>query len=380
MRGVGSSNLPDPTNNLRSILQELLSIPISFSPKAPTRIELITNRLYSRLMRTFFQHLLVSVVAGFFPAVVFAQTLLVVNQGDSNLSLVDPASAKQVATVADNTPGVHGHEVAASADGHTAFVPIYGSTGVGKPGIDGHEMLVIDLQSRAIVGHIDFGHGVRPHFPLLDPVSGMLYVTTELDKTVTVIDPHTRQIVGSIPTGAEQSHMLAISHDGKRGYTANVGPGTVSVLDLEKRKTIAVVSVSGEVQRIAVSADDKLVFTSDQTKPQLDVIDADTNLVKSRVPLPGLGYGTAVTPDGRWLLVAIPSTNQVAVLDLGTMQVARRIDVAKAPQEILIRPDGKFAYVSCAGSGQVAAIDLAQWKVQNEIDTGKFADGLAWAR
>lgn len=324
--------------------------------------------------------LLLPVSIGLLSVSAFAQTLLVVNQGDANLSLVDPASAKQVATVADNTPGVHGHEVAASADGRTAFVPIYGSTGVGKPGIDGHEMLVIDLPSRAIVSHIDFGHGVRPHYPLLDPVSGMLYVTTELDKTVTVVDPNTRKIVGAIPTGAEQSHMLAISHDGKRGYTANVGPGTVSVLDLEKRKTIAVIPVSGEVQRIAVSADDKLVFTSDQTKPQLAVIDAATNKVKSRVPLPGLGYGTAATPDGRWLLVAIPSTNQVAVVDLGTMQVARSIDVAKAPQEILIRPDAKLAYVSCAGSGQVAAIDLAQWKVQNEIDTGKFADGLAWAK
>lgn len=309
-----------------------------------------------------------------------AQTLLVVNQGDTTVSLVDPASAKQTATIAEKTVGVHGHEIAASADGRTAFVPIYGSTGVGKPGIDGHEMLVIDLPTRAITGHIDFGHGVRPHYPLLDPVSGMLYVTTELDNTVTIVDPRTRKIVGAVPTGAEQSHMLAISHDGKRGYTANVGPGSVSVLDLPGRKTIAVIPVSGEVQRISVSADDKLVFTADQTKPQLAVIDAATNKVRTWVALPGLGYGTAATPDGRWLLVAVPSTNQVAVVDLGTMQVARKIDVGKAPQEILIRPDGKVAYASCAGSGQVAAIDLAQWKVQNEIDTGKFADGLAWAK
>jgi YVTN family beta-propeller protein len=309
-----------------------------------------------------------------------AQTLLVVNQGDTTVSLVDPASAKQTATIAEKTLGVHGHEIAASADGRTAFVPIYGSTGVGKPGIDGHEMLVIDLQTRAITGHIDFGHGVRPHYPLLDPVSGMLYVTTELDNTVTIVDPRTRKIVGTVPTGAEQSHMLAISHDGQRGYTANVGPGSVSVLDLPGRKTIAVIPVSGEVQRISVSADDKLAFTADQTRPQLAVIDAATNKVRTWIALPGLGYGTAATPDGRWLLVAVPSTNQVAVVDLGIMQVARKIDVAKAPQEILVRPDGKVAYASCAGSGQVAAIDLAQWKVQNEIDTGKFADGLAWAK
>ena len=309
-----------------------------------------------------------------------SQTLLVVNQQDATVSLVDPVAAREVAAIPEKTVGVHGHEIAASSDGRTAFVPIYGSTGVGKPGIDGHDMLLIDLASREIVGDIDFGHGVRPHYPVLDPVTGLLYVTTELDKTVTIIDPKTRKIVGAIPTGQEESHMLALSHDGKRGYTANVGPGTVSALDMQARKTIAVIPVSKTVQRIAVSMDDKMVFTSDQTKPQLAVIDAATNKVKTWVPLPGLGYGTAPTLDGKSLLVAVPSTNQVAVVDLASMQVVRRIDVANLPQEILIRPDGKVAYASCAGSGKVAAIDLSNWSVQKLIDAGKFADGLGWAK
>jgi YVTN family beta-propeller protein len=309
-----------------------------------------------------------------------AQTLLVVNQNDADVSLIDPASGRQFATIPENTRGVHGHEIAATLDGRTAFLPIYGSSGVGTPGIDGHQILIIDLPSRRIVGHIDFSHGVRPHFPLLDPSSGLLYVTTELSDSVTAIDPKTRKIIGSIPTGQPQSHMLAISHNGKRGYTANVGPGTVSVLDLAARKTIAVIPVSSQVQRISISADDKLVFTSDQTKPQLVVIDAATNKIKTRVTLPGLGYGTAATRDGRWLLVAVPSTNQVAVVDLRAMRVARNIAVPAAPQEILIRPEGKVAYVSCGGSRQVAAIDLAQWKVTKRITVGGYPDGLAWAK
>jgi len=309
-----------------------------------------------------------------------AQTLLVVNQGDTNVSLVDPAAGREVAKVAEKTVGVHGHEVAASADGRLAFVPIYGSSGVGKPGIDGREMLVIDIGLREIVGHIDFGHGVRPHFPLLDPASGLLYVTTELDQTVTVIDPKTQKIVGTVPTGQPESHMLALSHDGRRGYTANVGPGTVSVLDMVGRKTVAVIPVSGDVQRIAVSADDKLVFTADQTKAQMAVIDTATNKVKTWVELPGLGYGSAATADGKWLLVAVPSKDLVAVVELASMKVARSVEVGKRPQEILVRPDGKVAYVSCMGTGQVAAIDLEQWKVQKLIDAGKNADGLAWAK
>ena len=309
-----------------------------------------------------------------------AQTLLVANQGDSTTSLIDEATGKVLAAVPDDTPGVHGHEVAASADGRFAFVPIYGSTGVGKPGIDGHEMLVIDIAARKVVGHVDFGHGVRPHMPLLDPASGLLYVTTELDSSVAVIDPKTWKIVGAVPTGQKESHMLAVSHDGSRGYTANVGPGTVSVLDMKARKTLGVIPVAGSVQRISISADDKLVFTSDVTKPQLAVIDTVTQKVKTWVPLPSQGYGTAATPVGRWLLVCIPAKNQVAVVDLRTMQVARVVDVGKAPQEILIRPDAKVAYVSCEDSDQVAAIDLAQWKVEKLIAAGSRADGLAWAR
>jgi YVTN family beta-propeller protein len=308
------------------------------------------------------------------------QSLLVVNQGDTSLSIVDPASAKQVAVIAEGTPTMHGHEVTTSADGRTAYVPIYGNVGVGKPGLDGHEMLILDLPSRKVIGHIDFSHGVRPHQPVLDPAHNLLYVTTELDQTVTIIDPKTRKIVGSVPTGQPQSHMLVLSHDGRRGYTANVGPGTVSALDLINKKTIAVIPISGETQRISISNDDRWVFTSDQTRPRLAVIYTAANKVKSWVPLPGTGYGTAPTPDGRFLLVAVPPTNQVAVVDLTSMKVVRNIDVPSTPQEILIRPDGKVAYVSCNTSGKVAAIDLAQWKVQNLITAGKFADGLAWAK
>ncbi len=307
-----------------------------------------------------------------------APLLLVANQGDRNLSLIDPAAGKQVATVP--VDGVTGHEVAASPDGKTAYVPIYGDSGVGRPGSDGTRISVIDLPSRKLVHTIDFGHGVRPHCAIYDRNSGMLYVTTELDKTVSIIDPKTLKIVGSVPTGQEQSHMLVLTRDGSRGYTANVGPGTVSVLDMKARKTLAIIPISKDTQRISISRDDSMVFTADQTKPQLAVIDTATNKVKTWVPLPAVAYGTAATLDGRWLLVTLRTGKQVAVVDLKAMKVAKTIDVADGPTEVLMSPDGKTAFVSCTRSNQIAAIDLAQWKVARLIDAGKTADGLAWAK
>jgi YVTN family beta-propeller protein len=304
--------------------------------------------------------------------------LLVANQTTQNLSIIDPATEKQIAAVPEDA--YTGHEVAASPDGKLAFVPIYGNSGVGKPGTDGSTMDVVDIASRKIVKTVDFGHGVRPHKAVYDPNSKLLYVTTELDNTLTAIDPKTLKIVGTIPTGAAEAHMLAITRDGHYGYTANVGPGSVSVLDLKARKLVTVIPVAPMVQRISLSNDDKLVFVADYSKPQMAVIDTATNKVKSWIELPSIGYGTASTKDGKWLLVALTSANKVAVVDLSTLKVARTIDVPLGPTEVLVRPDGGVAYVSCGHSNQVAVIDLSAWKVKTAIDAGKNADGLAWAQ
>jgi DNA-binding beta-propeller fold protein YncE len=340
--------------------------------------------------------------------------LIVANQGDKNLSIIDPLANRQVAIISEDLKDVWAHEVAVSPDGRTVYAPIYGNSGVGHPGIDGREMLAIDLASRKIINQVDFGRGVRPHCVVYDPASKMLYVTTELANSVTIIDPGTLKIVGEIPTTQPQSHMLAIAHDGRRGYTANVSPGSVSVLDMTARKTIAVIPISANTQRIAISRDDKLVFTSDQTKPQLAVIDTATNKIKTWIALPAIGYGAAATIDGRWLLVATsgafhppangtpppqgidPAKSSVAVIDLASLKVVRAIPMPGGPQEILVSPDGQSAYVSCFVKirdttaaapdravekeiGQIAVIDLANWKMKSLIDAGQGADGLAWA-
>jgi len=303
--------------------------------------------------------------------------LLVAEKGQQSLAIVDPGTGKVLASVPET--GTTGHEVIASPDGRLAYVPIYGNSGVGKPGTDGNSIDVIDIAAQKVVGTITFPHPVRPHCPLFGPKDGLLYVTTELDHSVSIIDPKDLHILGAIPTGQPESHMLVLSHDGQRAYTANVGPGTVSVMDIANRKTLAIIPVSANTQRIAISPDDHWIFTADQTKPELAVIDTTTSKVARRVPLEGIAYGTAPTPDGRFLLVTLPDQNKIAVVDLKSMQVGRSIKVGDYPQEIVVRPNGKSAYVSCEKSNQTAEINLTDWTLTRLIQTGKSTDGLAWA-
>lgn len=314
----------------------------------------------------------------------FAQssgTLLVANQKDHTLSFIDPATAQQ--TFALQEDRITGHEVTTSPDGRTAYLPIYGDAGVGHPGTDGHEMLVIDVPSHKITGTVDFGHGVRPHLPVYDTHRNVLYVSTELDQSITAIDPRTLKILYQIPTGAQESHMFALSHDGRFAYTTNVGASSVSVLDLDSHKTAAIIPLSDagtvKVQRISISNDDKFIFTSDWATPRLAVIDTATRKLKTWIQLPGTGYGSAPTHDGRYLILCLSKSSKVAIIDLSTFSVVQTIDVPSQPQEILIRPDGRVAYVSCNADHKVAAIDIKTWKVQSLIDAGNLADGLAWS-
>lgn len=306
--------------------------------------------------------------------------LLVVNQGDRSVSMVDVAAGRVVGTVP--VGGVTGHEVAVTPDGRTAFVPVYGNSGVGRPGTDGSSMAVVDVPGRRVRDTVNFGHGVRPHCAVYDARRGLLYVTTELDRSIAVVDPRTLKVIGSIPTGQAESHMLVVSHDGRRGYTANVGPGTVSVLDLEGRKTVAVIPVAAQTQRISVSTDDRLVFTADQGQPRLAVIDTGTNRVSRWVSLPGVGYGTAATRDGRYLLVTLRETGRLAVVDLLTFAVVRTLDVGKGPVEVLVRPEGRVAYISCSPDAKVAELaiegEVGGWRVTRMLSAGVGADGLAW--
>jgi YVTN family beta-propeller protein len=300
--------------------------------------------------------------------------LVVANQREHTALLIDPETRQELLKV---TVGVNGHEVAVSPDSRFAYVPIYGNSGVGKPGTDGATIDVVDLHERKLTATIDLGKPLRPHRAEFGP-DGLLYVTAELAKAVDVIDPATRKVIAEIPTGAIESHMIVISPDGQRAYTANVAAGSVSVLDLKQRALVTVIPVAKTVQRISISADGKRVFTHDQDTPRIAVIDTSTNKVASWISLPATVYSSSPTVDGRKLLAASPS-GKIFVIDLATAKLEESFDIPAALGELLLTPDGKFAFVSCPQAGTIEVLDIPGHKLLQPIKLTQGVDGLAWA-
>src|SRR3989441_672678 len=300
--------------------------------------------------------------------------LVVANQREHTVLVVDPDARRELAKV---VVGVNGHEVMVSKDGRFAYVPIYGNSGVGRPGTDGSTIDVVDLQGGKLAATIDLGKPLRPHRAEWGP-DGMLYVTAELGNAVDVLDPATRKIVAEIPTGQKESHMLVISPDGRRAYTANVGAGSVSVLDLAKRSFITTIPVAKVVQRISISPDGRRVFTHDQDAPRIAVIDTATDKIVDWIAVPTPVYASEPTPDGQRLL-ALNRTDALYVIDLQSLKVVRTLKISQGASEILIRPGGDVAYISGTGAGKIDVLKLHSWELEKPIELTPGVDGLAWA-
>ncbi len=117
--------------------------------------------------------------------------LVVANKGDHAVGFIDTESGKQVAVVDEG--GITGHELIASPDGRTIYVPIYGNSGVGKPGTDGQVMVAIDAATRKITGRLDFGKGVRPHCAQFD-AKRVAYVFCDASGKVAAINTSTCKV------------------------------------------------------------------------------------------------------------------------------------------------------------------------------------------
>jgi len=269
------------------------------------------------------------------------------------------------------------HELLVVPDTGLAYVPIFGNGIHGRNPNPGHVLCIIDLTKRAHVGDIDLRPYIAPHTLKLGP-DGLIYITCENSAVVAVIDPETHKVVDAIDSGSTNGHRLIISPDGQRLYTENEEDGTVSVIDLPKRKLLGKIKTPRPLAGIAISADGRTVVAVDDAQPVLFLIDAEAGRVRDEVVLKDVPKAAQIAryaPDNSLIGITSLNSDTVSLVD-PSFRRQTAIKVGSQPMDMAFRGDELF--VACQGDGSVHVIDIPKRCAKGSFRAGAGCESLGF--
>lgn len=339
---------------------------------------------------TFACLLLVTLIAEVRPA--RAGTLLVLNKSDNTVSLIEWPTKRLIG----NLPtGFGPHEIAVSTDGRRAVVSNYGSQA--QPG---NSLTVIDIAAKRVAKTIDLGAYQRPHgITWLN--KNEVAVTAEGSGALLTVDVASGKVTGVIPTLQKISHMVVVAHKLNRAFVANIGSGTVTVLDLNEREKIADIQTGAGAEGIDISPDEKEVWVTNRASNTVSIINARELEVAATLESKEFPIRVKFVPDGQYALVSNARSGDVALFDVKLRKEIKRVPMtAKAiassadsqrifgsqfgnspvPVGILVAPELKHAFVANTNADVITAIDLKTWEIADRLTAGKEPDGLGYSR
>lgn len=306
------------------------------------------------------------------PAAPEAGRLLILNKDAASAWLVDLASGERVATM---PTGVGPHEAVVLPDGQTAVVTDYGQ------GTGGNTLTVLDLASGERTRTIDLGTLTRPH-GIVSLGGTRVLVTSETQRVIATVDVASGAVLGTAATDGDGSHMVAATPEASGvAYTANIGSGTVSKIDLARGETVAQAEIGPVAEAIAIAPDGSEVWAASQTTGAVVALDAETLAERARTTVSGRPIRLTLTPDGARVLVTSVASGALTVLDAQTLGVVDTVDLGlgSTPVGTVVSADGSRAWVSLLTQNEVAEVDLSTFGIVRRFSADRTPDGLALA-
>jgi YVTN family beta-propeller protein len=299
-----------------------------------------------------------------------AEMLLVGNKGEDTLSFVELASGRELARA---PTGKMPHEIAISPDGRQAAVVAYG----------GRTIDIFDIGTRSKLRTIDLAPNEGPH-GLVWLSDGRLVATTERSRTLAVVDTRRGDAVSAVPTDQPGTHMVVVSPDARRAYTANIPAGTVTVIDLQQGRKLRDLTVGGRPEGIALARGGRELWVGDLEGARVQAFDTQSFERLAEVKTGAIPIRVLTSPDGRWVVTSNLGSGSLTVIDAATRRAVREVPVSGAQEAgqvtIIFSSDGRRIYAAETARNQVAEVDFARGAVLRRLPAGRNGDGLAIVR
>jgi YVTN family beta-propeller protein len=308
-----------------------------------------------------------------FAAELPSPTLLVLNKEESTLAFVDPSTGKVNGRV---TTGDGPHEVEVSADGKYAFVSNYGSGAA-----PGNTLSIVDLTALEIrrfnLTSLQRAHGLATE-------GNKVWFTAEANKVIGRYDPVSNQVDFILGTGQNGTHMVLVSKDANKLYTANIGSDSISIFERAAGSANwdqTVIPVGKGPEGMDLTPDGRQLWAAHSRDGRISIIDVNTKKVTGTIDI-GTKRSNRLkfTPDSKYVLVSDLEGGELVILDAASRKQVKRLALGKAPEGILIEPGGKRAFIAVSGDNHIAVLDLNTLNVTGQIQTGRGPDGMAWRK
>ncbi|MDX9972572.1 MAG: cytochrome D1 domain-containing protein [FCB group bacterium] len=316
-------------------------------------------------MRHFF---LMSCVLSLMPAAGAAEPmLLVANKHSDTLSFVNVKTLEVEQTI---PVGPNPHEMIITPDQRTMYLSNYAAPG--------NTISVVDLVARKHIKQIPTGEYTRIHGAGMAPDGKNAYFTAGQTGFVVEVDTQTHEVTRGIPTHGKISHMVLVSPDNARIYTANIATENVSVIDRKGGELITQIPCESGAEGIAFTPDGKHLWVGNQTGGSISIIDVATNKVIERFDVPGMPVRIKFTKDGtRAYVPSWTAEGQLIVIDVPARKEIKRIKVGSFAIGVELSPDEKRIFVGCEEKDGLHVVNAETLEVEKVIQTGNGPDPMS---
>jgi PQQ-dependent catabolism-associated beta-propeller protein len=268
--------------------------------------------------------------------------------------------------------------------GWLAAVPAAGAYTIYVSSEKDNEITVVDGGTFEVTARVPVG--ARPRGIVLGKDNKNLYICTSDADHIEVLDLGTLKVTRTLPSGPDPE-LLALGPHGRFLYVANEDDNMVTVIDVEKGTKVTEVQVGVEPEGLGISPDGKWLVNTSETTNMAHFIDLATKEVKGNVLVDQRPRVAQFTPDGRQVWVSSEIGGTVSVIDVGSKKIVKKIGFqipglrseSIQPVGIRISSDGERAFVALGPAARVAAIDTADYSVKKYILVGQRVWNLAFS-
>jgi YVTN family beta-propeller protein len=218
-----------------------------------------------------------------------------------------------------------------------------------------HEIIIVDVGSAKVESRTALDEAF---YGLAFSETGeQLYCSGASAETIRVFDFKNGKLTESEGIALREAKVkgipagLAVSKDGKRLYVANLWAHSISEIDLEQKKKMFELRLTGSAPTI-------ITPTGDANDPDIQAVikrdQANHVSLSANEPFP---YACVLDEKNERLYVSLWNLATVAVIDLKNHAVLARIPTQEHPNEMLLTKDGKTLYVANANRNTVSVID-----------------------